>query len=681
MRQARADVPRWKRTKARPASSAPALTARQRRKLVDDVVRELGKAGTAPKPSPAPARLLAPGTFQRPVRKYRHQLAPVWWLSGTAGAACTAHWLHAGGYGVIAGLCEAGVIAIVGLGRKGTSRALTLGLAGVTAAWGTVLSAEGWTAPWPPLLLTAWAALMWPWAKHYRWRAEDIPEPVKPGKSYSQLWAESLGARGPLDGSHLISPEQLPAGGVRYVLNLKPGEHDTSVVFGQTKRIASLFRRSVTEVYPERFPDNREHQVMLTILPPATIPPVRLWDGERIDPETGLAEIGDYPDGTATRFRFWQPMNGCPQSAVLGTTGAGKSGLFDQLLSLAVTSPVPIVPFVLDPQQGQSLPDWSDRVIYAKGPAECFRYLLAFEAGMTARSEHLARTPWRDADGYEHPGFGFYDPHLSGLPIMLLIFDEAHLVIGERGFGEMAKGVTANLAKLNRKAGGHMILAAHSALLSELGDATMRAMLLGGNGVGLRLQEGYSAGHLGLEADPRLLPKVFADGSPTAGIGYVNGPDGRPDTWMRLRKVRNPRKAAMENDPAEMDPVFRAAWGASLASTAPSAKGTRPVSPLSPVPAWDDGPAEPGRGCADAILAVLTAETERAEIMTLAGQLVTAPAPEGWGRAANFSPRTYVNALASLSEDGRIRRTKHGRYAPARGTLTPVGPAESWRVS
>ena len=81
--------------------------------------------------------------------------------------------------------------------------------------------------------------------------------------------------------------------------------------------------------------------------------------------------IGDFPDGQPAHFRFWSPRNGAEQSLVVGVKGSGESYLLADAAACAVTSEVPVVPIVLDPQQGQSLPDWRGQVTYARGAEQC----------------------------------------------------------------------------------------------------------------------------------------------------------------------------------------------------------------------------------------------------------------------------------------------------------------------
>jgi hypothetical protein len=41
---------------------------------------------------------------------------------------------------------------------------------------------------------------------------------------------------------------------------------------------------------------------------------------------------------------------------------------------------------ILDPQHGQALPAWRDRVPYAAGPEECMAFLRGLKEGMMLRS-------------------------------------------------------------------------------------------------------------------------------------------------------------------------------------------------------------------------------------------------------------------------------------------------------
>ncbi len=652
-RQAKPDVPRWRR--GRPTTTP--LSPKERKALIAEAAA-VGAALNGTVRPPAGSKVMArTGAF-----RFRYQLIPVAWILVVLATGMGAHAGHNIRAGLLLGLggCAGMVLATRHMSEFARTWAAVMAI--LTALWLPVLALDGLTPPIPPFLFACWLAVLVPWAAHYRIRREVM---TVPDQTDIELWATTLGAKGRLAGSRL-SPLEDIRNGTKYTLHLKRGEQDSADVFGMSKKIASLFGKPVTEVYAERFPDAREHEVMVTRLRRNTLTQIRMWDGAGIDPATGLAVIGDYPDGEPAHFRFWSPRNGAEQSIVVGVKGGGKSYALHLLLACAVTSQVPVVPIVLDPQQGQSLLDWRGQVTYARNPDQCMVYLRAFEAGMTARSAHLADFPWTDEDGYERPGMDFYDPHLSGLPLIFLVFDEAHLLLGDPRYGEEAKRITGNLVKLNRKAGGSLVLASHTLLLSQLGDMTLRAMVVGGNAVALRTGENLSGGIIGLEADPKLLPRTFPDGTETHGLGYIVGPDNRPDSPMRSRLVPNPRKVAVDAQIAEMDPVFGDAFRAVL----DQAKGTAPAvrsASLAAVPLPEDD--KPGRAAADAILSVLTEELDRGQIIVACRDLAGK-----WGRGRPFSTKTISDALRKLVTEGKITQAgDRAPYAPVRASLHAVG--------
>jgi hypothetical protein len=604
--------------------------------------------------------------------RFRLHLVPFWWLAGLIGTGLALHKADALPAALVTALAVPAALVLLSRHLSAFARKAAAALALLTALWLPLVAAFGVAKPLPAFLVSCWLAFTIPWVRHYRWRPEvPVQEPEPEPLSDTALWAATLGAKGRLAGSRLSLPLEI-RNGTKYTLRLVRGDQDTSDVFGLTKKIASLFGRPVTEVYPERMPDGREHEVTITLLRTNTLSKVRKWDGSGIDPATGLAVIGDYPDGEPAHFRFWSPRNGSEQSIVVGIKGGGKSYLMHLLLSAAVTSEVPVIPIVLDPQQGQSLLDWRDQVTYARNVPQCMAYLRAFEAGMTARSEYLADLAWTDEDGYERPGMDFYDPVMSGLPLMFLAFDEAHLVLGDPKHGTEAQRIVGNLAKLNRKAGGHLMLVSHSLLLTQLGDMTLRAMVVGGNVAALRTGEALSGSIIGLEADPKLLPRTFPDGSETHGLGYLVGPDNRPDSPMRIRLVPNPRKVAVDSAKREMDPVFGDAFWRCLEQQKIAPPRTAHVAPPAPLAAVPDDDAPEGRTASDAILAVMEdagRELVCGEICQRAGRYAVAE----WGREKPFVIRAVRNALDALEKSGRIEKvagSSPAEYRLTRPSLT-----------
>ena len=587
--------------------------------------------------------------------RFRRHLVPFAWLASVLVTGLGAHAEHAIGADATAPLVLGALVAVTW--RHALASVLTVALV-------TAVAVAGWHAPVPLLTVACFLAVALPWLYRHRWRPA-APQEQKQPDAISQ-WDRTLGSKGRLAGTFLFNP--LRAGdSVQYTLQLVPGEQSTLDVFGMARNIASLFGKPMTEVYPERLASGREDQVTINLLERNTLNASRTWDGAGIDPATGAAVIGRFPDGKPVHFRFWTPRDGCEQSVVAGVKGAGKSYALYLLACVAARSEVPVITVVLDAQQGQSLTDLQGLVHYASGPPQCMRYLRAYEAGMTARSLHLARKPWTDEDGALHPGMDFFDPAISRLPVILLIVDETHLLVKhpDSKIAAEATGILSNLAKLNRKAGGHLVVAAHNLLLEEMVSSTMRSNLVSGNGICLRIGEKNTGGILGLEADPSLLPRHFADGTKTQGLGYAIGPDGRSNTPMRLDHPGNPRDA-FDGGIAEFDEVFGAAWRDSLARQ-DAAEQQQQRAPVAAAPEPDDDAPE-GRTAADAVLAVLVRRMDRGEVIKEAGALAT----KEWGRAKPFSVRAISDALRALTADGRVIQADRGVYDRPRASLSLV---------
>lgn len=638
-----------------------------------------------------PAMTGAPAAAAKPAFRHRHHAGPVAWLAAVVIAGAALHLSHrSAAIAIASGLIAAAVLVVFTRHLKSRQTRRWAEAAAVCTAICLPLIATLGAAPWLLVYFCCWIILAAWWGWQHRIRA--VPELPKDAPA---LWAETLGTDGPLAGSHLTLLEHVP-GGTRYKLHLVGGKHDTQTVFSASRKIASLFGRSVTDAFPERFRHAPEHEAIITLLESNGLQNVVEWDGTSISPVTGLAEIGDYPDGKPALFRFWTPDSGGTQSVVAGVTGSGKTALLYLLICIALASEVPVIPLVMDPQEGQSLPDARGAVPYAAGPDECMVMLRAIYAGVTARSRALSQTPWTDGDGITHPGRDRFDPHDTGLPLYLFVLDEWHIVLNHASYGKEAVEITGLLAKLNRKAGAGEILASHALLLKELGDNTLRAMVQSGNAIALRTGEGFTGGVIGLQADPKNLPQVFPDDTPTHGLGYMKGPSNRPDSPMRIRWVRNPRKWIMRHPVKPMDDVFAAAFRGSVIEQAATgqpgadslaaslgigedeiraaveqaaarAAQTGEWTPLANAARPDDSPAPNGKTASDAILAALTRPMEFGELF----ELVSAKA-RGWDRKP-WVLSGVKGPLRRLVADGKVARTpKPGRpdqflYGPVRG--------------
>ena len=177
----------------------------------------------------------------------------------------------------------------------------------------------------------------------------------------------------------------------------------------EPRAIAAAWGKAQTEAYVEPHPTGIESRGVLTILKGGT-----LQESPRVGRQ-GHQRGGHRPD---------RPVRGRPARppAVLGAPRRHPPRPHRRLhrapasrhcstcsIWLAITSPVPVVPVILDPQNGQSLPQWRGKVPYAAGVEECVAMVRGLHAGMMRRSRRLASMTWKD-DGHEVKGMSFFDP-------------------------------------------------------------------------------------------------------------------------------------------------------------------------------------------------------------------------------------------------------------------------------
>ena len=318
--------------------------------------------------------------------------------------------------------------------------------------------------------------------------------------------------------------------------------------------VAAAYDRPVTEAYVEPDPSGIKSRGIFTKLRTGTLDEVREWNGQAIDLRTGLAMVGRFPDGKPVRERYLiTPRDGVKHTLITGCDGSGKTGLIDLGLSISAVSGL-IAPVILDPQMGQALPAWRDHVTYACGTAECMTYLRALHAAMYDRSEYLGSVIWiddRNGQQRRRRGMGFFNPFVQvvrpdgtigplDLPIIEITLDEAPILLAVKG----AVQLVLDLAKLGRKVGFRLRLAAQVPSMKELGASELRSILNGGSVFCLRAGDKVSGGMVNIAAPPWQLPKVFANGEPTYGLGYAATIDNRPASPFRADWVPDPYEVA-----------------------------------------------------------------------------------------------------------------------------------------
>jgi len=655
------EVPRWKRGKTtqHPAQVIQ-LRGRDARSLVRELaVRDAGQAGKAGSgAAPVNDALARTGAWRR-----RRSLPPLAWGAGIAvlGAAMRAT-PNPVLFGILGGIAASALEVLLTRHLSAFARHWHNAGAFLALAWVPTLAAFGFGAPAPAALALTWLVPSAFWWRHYRIRQEGSAEQaVQPGDSPDQVIWERLAAKRRWAG-RLQNPEGIPDGR-KWEIVLDGSETNIGEVLSQPRALAAAYDKAMTEAYAEPHPTGVESRGVLTLLKAGTLQAGHDWDGRGFN-EQGIARVGRFADSQPVRIRVFVPRDGTRHSLIAGTTRAGKSELLNLILWLAVRSEVPIVPVILDPQNGQSLPQWAGKVIYAAGAEECARLRRGLNAGMMDRSRRLASMRWDD-DGHTAKGFNFFDARLSGLPIVMVITDEAPVLLSGGGNATLAAEMirlTAESGKLGGKVGDSEIVVAQVPSLGELGDQALRSMLVGGNVIGLRTGDKVSGGMAGLEADPHALPKYFPNGEPTYGLGYAVTMDNRQapmrtdivPSRMRHQPVTVP---SLEDEFLEAMDRAMGAQGVLLPSL--------PALPSLPPPADTDVDGPEGRRCTDAVLQVLAdrgKEMERGEIIKWVGKL----AVTGWGRAKPFSIKSVGDALRKLTEAGTITRVRDGVYQAAR---------------
>jgi hypothetical protein len=659
------EIPRWRRGKApqKPPQQVIQLRGRDARRFIATLpAHEAGKEGSREGNPSAPVNdaLARTGAWRN-----RRRLPPLAWGAGLAvlGAAMRAT-PNPVLFGVLGGLAASALM--IGFTRHlsvfarrwcDTAALLTLG-------WVPAISSAGFGAPAPALLALTWTVQSAFWWRHYRARPAErsAEEPAREDTTSDRaIWAR-LAARRKWS-AQITDPQEIP-GGVKWQIETDGIETHIGNIVGEPRAIAAAYGRAQTDAYAEPHPSGIESRGVFTRLKSGTLQGTREWDGRGFTAD-GTARVGRFADSQPVRIRAWIPRDGTRHGLIAGSSGAGKSELLNLLLWLAVTSEVPVVPVILDPQNGQSLPQWQDKVLYAAGVEECARMMRGLYAGMMDRSRRMASMTWDD-DGRQAKGMQFFDAALTGLPVVMPIIDEAPLLLsgdGNAKLGTEMAYLIAGGAKLGRKTGLSKWLVAQVPSLAELGgDQALRSMLAGGNVVCLRTGDHVSAGMLGLDADPSTLPRYFPDGAPTQGIGYAVTMDNRQapmrtdmvPSLMRHRPVTVPR---LEDEFLEAMDYAMGAQGLLLPSL-PSL----PSPALQPETPADDGPE--GRRCTDAVLQVLTdrgAEMERGEIIRWTADLVKG----AWERERPFAIRSVTNALRDLTDEGKIAKVRDGVYRAA----------------
>ncbi|HEY3263313.1 MAG TPA: hypothetical protein VGJ95_24075 [Pseudonocardiaceae bacterium] len=585
--------------------------------------------------------------------RYRRQLAPVLLILGAWLAGAVLHRVHNGPrlVLVLGGLAAASVL--LPAVRRRLDRAAERLYAGACLAaltgWLTVVAASGVGRPMPALLWLGGCALAAPWWWHHRVRTT----PAVATGDVLEIWRERVAAPGrALPGARLLEVEEVRNGWAA-TIQLTPGEKSTEQAVAATALVCSAFNQPIGSVVIEPTADGVASRARLLVLRRNPLHDIQRWPGPQLDLGTGIAPVGVYADGELAYFRFFKPGSGAVHALVSGTTGSGKSRFLELLLAEARHSGL-ITSWIIDPQNGQSLPRWIDHVDWAAiGHDEAIRLLHAARAVMYARSAHLARVEYIDRKGRTVRGIDHFDP-TPELPLLQVVVDEAHVLLKD----PTAVEIIEDIGKMGRKTGIGVVLVTPVPSVQELGGSLpIRTMVSSGNVVVFRCDNlsGQMAFSGALPVSPAKLPREFPNGLPADGLGYLLGASSRTAP-MRAYLVDDPYHWATTGQPAQLAAVDVAAAGDAYAS-----RNDHVDEPVTiPSPRTESPPPAAG-SAATAVDAVLT-------LLAEVGELDRGRAIKDTG----YSPRQITNAFAALVEDGRVVKTGHGRYTLAGADSSPA---------
>lgn len=504
-----------------------------------------------------------------------------------------------------------------------------------SAAWIAAAGALGATGVLPGALWLGGCALALPWWRRHAEPDPDItaeqemqanipepepktePAPPPPPDPRTVRFGTYLGGRNkPLAGAKLAELTEIRFGW-KATIELPRGSH-WSQAAGQLDRIASVYDLPDGRAAIEPIPDEPVHRARLTVLTSNPLHKPMIWPGPRLDPQTGTFPIALTGDGELLPLRLWWPGSGTCHVLVSGTKGSGKSRTLDLILA-EVTHSDRLYPVVIDASGGQSLPDWLEVVPKAATNRTDAKALLRWaEHVMRARNEHYAKVEWTDERGRRRRGRNSIDPTPQA-PGIVIIIDEAHeLLMGDRD----ARRLVEQLTQMGRKTAISVVLATQVASVAQLGGSNViRDMIKSDNVIALRTAD-RGAGGMVTDVPPpeplNMLPRQWADGTPTQGLGYV----------MTARLIRS--RTLLIEDPFE--------W----AQTAPR-KTLDPVSAAVPVPGSGDD--DPGQVQADLHIATSDGPTTTDQVQAAIAGGVPADDIAALVQTTGLSPRAVKSAL------------------------------------
>jgi hypothetical protein len=427
----------------------------------------------------------------------------------------------------------------------------------------------------------------------------------------------------------------------------------------------------VIEMTDDQIPD-RAKLTVLTRRNPAHA--VNYYDRTWQVLENGCFPFGVFPDGRRSWHCLYEPGSGPVHSLISGDTRTGKSSTVSLLITQATMTGF-VVPFVADPQGGQSMPEWAGPQGQAWWIAwdrdEIWRQTKAIWNLMQSRNRELTARAWVDEDGTTRRGYSYFDPEvITDLPIIDWTLDEAHNLLSNDS--DYANLVT-DIVKMASKCGVRVnLVTQHPAVTPDLGGRTDLRNQLGNlhchrNGSntvkGMLLPEDMPS--------PFDIPKVNPSGEHTKGTNVSFSPAKLGDrrAFQRTARSKNPFKWAetavqqiarppSKTDEEAMGDDYAKRWERF------NARGSKPVTiPLAVAEPRQPKPTPPSPRTADRIVAYLGEDDANGRLGAIATRL-------------NLPKSSVGTALKKLAEAGKVRQVRHGIWAlPEPETADEVVPA------
>lgn len=537
------------------------------------LTREVRKALTGSKPksknhdrSKAIARIAWLITWWILKRGWRHRvnLAPIYAVTLAYILAVTEYLLEGAGSvsvaaGTVAGLA---IYRWRGLpipakltGAEPREQGITIGAwtaLGVTTALAVITANFGTRLPIPGIWLILAATLATIWI------TVQVTAPIDSAAITSEraqaTWARRVASqRGPIPGSTLGKVSRVDGKSLVPTGHLGPvvarmgwtatveldavGASAQSVLNATTTaKIAAAYKTATMNVVLNYDDDRSEHRIKVTIMDKTATADVIPYDPDVWQVhKDGCVPIAVCADGTVPQFRVWEPKSGGAHTFGSGTSGSGKSRAAELIITQAVATGH-VVPVIADPQRGASLPAWGGQSgvapVIARNPDDIEILFAALQKVAAARGDFLARL-----------GMSAWDAETMlkqyNLPILLVVLEEAHMVLQGEGHDKM-RAFVEEAAKIWRKLGMSLFLITQTPNLDQVGGSqAIRDNLTSSNRFSGRTGSRVTGGMIlpPTSPDPYAIPMTIGNGKiSTKGMCSIatSAPFGDVTTYARF---------------------------------------------------------------------------------------------------------------------------------------------------